>query len=391
MADKPLERLEQFAIDVILERRYGKRAALLRAFLRLLSMLYAQIMRLRWWAFEKRLLRWHSVGCLVISVGNLTVGGTGKTPIVEQFARSLTRAGRKVAILSRGYKSVPLPLWRKWWNHLVLRRPHDPPRLVTDGTSLLLDSETAGDEPFMLACNLRNVVVIVDKNRIKTASYAIEKFGIDTILLDDGYQYLRLKERINILLVDRHQPFGNRHVLPRGTLREPKDHLKRGDLLFITKCDGTDLGDLKKELRLHNKHAPMIECAHVPLHLQDLYTGETVPLDFLQGRNIGAISGIAVPESFESALKHLGATLIYSRHYADHHRFNQQEVLNAINRTRARGGHALITTEKDSVRFPRVDRRDLPVYFLRVEIHLQDPALSFDTIVQRLLRNQPAA
>jgi tetraacyldisaccharide 4'-kinase len=391
MADKPMERLERFAIDVILERRYGKRAALLRAFLRILSLFYAQIMRLREWAYHQRLLRVHSPGCLVISVGNLTVGGTGKTPVVEQLARALTRAGRRVAILSRGYKSVPVPLWRKLWNRLVLRRPADPPRLVSDGKSLLLDSSKAGDEPFMLACNLRDVVVLVDKNRVRSAAYAIERFGIDTLLLDDGYQYLSLKERINIILVDRHQPFGNRHVLPRGTLREPKDHLRRGDFILITKCDGSDISQLKQELRRYNRHAPMAECAHVPLHLQDLYTNEVVPLDYLQGRNVGAVSGIAVPESFDAALKKLGATLIYSRHYADHHRFSQQEVLNAINRTRARGGHALITTEKDSVRFPRVDRRDLPVYFLRVEIRLLDPTDSFDAIVRRLLhpRSEP--
>lgn len=385
MADKPLERLEQFAIDVILERRYGKRAALLRFGLLGLSRIYEWIMRLRWWLFSKRFFRWHSPGCLIISVGNLTVGGTGKTPIVEQFARSLTRAGRRVAILSRGYKSVPVPLWQKWWNRWIKRLPADPPRLVSDGKALLLDSQKAGDEPFMLACNLHDVAVLVDKNRVKSAIYAIEKFGTDTLLLDDGYQYLSFKERLNVLLVDRQAPFGNRHILPRGTLREPKDHLSRGDVIFLTKCDGSDLTELKKEIRQYNKHAPFYECAHLPMHLQDLYTGERVPLSYLQDRNIGAISGIAVPESFEEGLKKLGSKLIYARHYADHHRFSQEEVLNAINRTIARGGTALLTTEKDSVRFPRVDRRDLPVYFLRVEIRLLDPAQSFDRIVRELV------
>lgn len=385
MPDKPLERLERFAIDVILERRYGNRAALLRAFLRALSVVYARLMELRWWAYSQRLLRWHSVGCLVISVGNLTVGGTGKTPIVEQFARSLTSAGRKVAILSRGYKSARVPLLRKLWRHWIRRLPPEPPRVVSDGRSILLDSHHAGDEPFMLACNLRNVVVLVDKNRVRSAAYAIERFGVDTILLDDGYQYLPLKERINVLLVDRQQPFGNRHVLPRGTLREPAGHLRRGDVLFITKCDGSDISELKAELRRHNRHAPMVECAHVPLHLEDVHTGERLPLEYLKERKIGAVSGIAVPESFESGLRKLGASLIYSRHYADHHRFSPEEVQNAIERTIARGGSALVTTEKDSVRLPRVDRRGLPVYFLRVEIRLLNAEESFDELVARIV------
>jgi tetraacyldisaccharide 4'-kinase len=370
MPDKPLERLEKFAIDVILERRYGKRAAMLRGVLRALSSVYSRIMRLRWWLYEKRLARWHSVGCFTISVGNLTVGGTGKTPIVEQFARSLTQEGRRVAILSRGYKSLPRPMMQRIWNRLTFRSNYIPPRVVSDGRSLLLDSGRAGDEPFMLASNLHDVVVVVDKDRVKSALYAIKHFNVDTLLLDDGYQYLPLKERLNVTLVDRHAPFGNEYVLPRGTLREPHDHLKRADVIFITKCDGSDISELKERIREFNKHAEMIECVHKTLYLQDLYTNERRPLSYLQGRDVGAVSGIAVPESFEGALRNLGANIIYTRSYADHHRYTDQEVTNAINRTRARGGHALITTEKDAVRFPRVNRQDLPVYFLRVEIQL---------------------
>lgn len=390
VANKPLEQLEQFAIDVILERRAGKRASLLRGLLYFLSLIYGNIMRLRWWLYERRLVRWHSAGCRVISVGNLTVGGTGKTPVVEKFARVLTQSGRKVAILSRGYKSKPQPLWVRLLRRFAAREIVDPPRIVSDGRSLLLDSEKAGDEPFMLASNLRDVAVLVDKDRVKSAVYAVEKMGVDTLLLDDGYQYLPLKERTNVVLVDRQQPFGNRHILPRGTLREPKDHLRRGDVIFITKCDGSNIQALKDEIRQHNKHAEIFECAHDPLYLQDLYTGERRSLDYLQDRSVGAISGIAVPESFEEALKKLGSEVIYGRHYADHHRFTQQEVLNAINRTRARGGHALITTEKDAVRFPKVDRRDLPIYYLRVEIKLVNARETFEEAVLRICQTTPA-
>jgi tetraacyldisaccharide 4'-kinase len=230
------------------------------------------------------------------------------------------------------------------------------------------------------------VVVLVDKNRVKSARYAVRVFQRDTLVLDDGLQYLPLKERINIVLVDRTAPFGNRHILPRGTLREPREQLRRADAILITKCDGSNLTELKQDLRRYNRHAEMLECAHRPLHLEDLYTGERVPLSYLQDKKVGATCGIAVPESFEDGLKHLGAKIIYFRHYADHHRFTQQEVLNSINRTRARGGYALITTEKDAVRFPKVDRRDLPIYFLRVEIVLLNEMETFEDCMLRLVR-----
>ncbi len=130
-------------------------------------------------------------------------------------------------------------------------RPLDqrhPPRVVSDGRSLLLDSEMAGDEPFMLASNLKDVLVLVDKDRVKSGLHAIRKFGCDTLLLDDGLQFLRLKERIDIVLVDSESPFANRHLLPRGLLREPPEQLRRANIIFITKCDGRDLTELRDRI-----------------------------------------------------------------------------------------------------------------------------------------------
>src|SRR5216110_2746897 len=159
-----LEQLEEFGIDVVLERRHGVRASVLRDILYALSFVYDRLVQLRLYLYRKRVLRERTLGCLVISIGNLTVGGTGKTPIVEKFARALQIGGRRVAILSRGYKSVPKPVKRKW-RHRFRRRNPDPPRIVSDGKSLLLDSLTAGDEPYMLANNLKDVIVLVDKDR----------------------------------------------------------------------------------------------------------------------------------------------------------------------------------------------------------------------------------
>src|SRR5205814_251250 len=152
-----LEQLEEFGIDVVLERRHGIRASVLRGILYALSFVYDRLVQLRLYLYRKRIFRERALGCLVISIGNLTVGGTGKTPIVEKFARALQTGGRRVAILSRGYKSVPRPSKRGWLERLRNGNV-DPPRVVSDGESLLLDSLTAGDEPYMLARNLKNVV-----------------------------------------------------------------------------------------------------------------------------------------------------------------------------------------------------------------------------------------
>src|SRR5690348_13703473 len=164
---RSLENLEQFAIDVILERRGGARAALLRSFLYFLSLIYERLVQLRLFFYRKRIFRERALGCLVISIGNLTVGGTGKTPIVEKFARALEAGGRRVAILSRGYKSVAKPSKRSFLDRIRGLAP-DPPRVVSDGKALLLDSLTAGDEPYMLAKNLKDVIVLVDKDRVKS-------------------------------------------------------------------------------------------------------------------------------------------------------------------------------------------------------------------------------
>src|SRR5436309_9127030 len=157
-----LERLEEFGIDVVLERRHGVRASILRGILYALSFVYERLVQLRLYFYRKRIFRERTLGCAVISIGNLTVGGTGKTPVVEKFARALQAGGRRVAILSRGYKSQPKPRKRNWFDR-IFTKADDPPRVVSDGKFLLLDSMTAGDEPYMLARNLKDVIVLVDK------------------------------------------------------------------------------------------------------------------------------------------------------------------------------------------------------------------------------------
>src|SRR5438067_1851030 len=280
-----IEQLEQFAIEVILEQRGGKRAAVLRGILHALSFIYLGIVQLRLWLYRKRVLRETNAGVLVISIGNLTVGGTGKTPVVEKFARALQAGGRRVAILSRGYKSKKLPLLKRLVKNLTDRSPYKP-RIVSDGQSILLDSRVAGDEPYMLAWNLKNVIVLVDKNRVASALYAVKEMGCDALLLDDGMQFLHLRHRLEIVLVDRQAPFGNEYLLPRGTLREPPKNLRRASYIFITKSTPDGNRELIERIREYNRTAEIIECAHRPQYLEHVQTGERLPLEWLHGKYI---------------------------------------------------------------------------------------------------------
>src|SRR5712672_2044684 len=287
---------ETFVLEVIFEQRRGQRAAMLRAALFALSKIFQVAVKARRFLYNVRMLRDTTLGVQVIAIGNLTVGGTGKTPVVEKFARELSDQGRPVAILSRGYRSKPPPLTRRLINRLFFRRERTPPRVVSDGKSLLLDSETAGDEPYMLASNLKDVIVLVDKDRVKAGRYAIEKFGCDTLLLDDGFQYWKLRgRRMDVVLVDYQQPFGNEHLLPRGTLREPPSHLARANTIFITKSDG-NTGGLRRRIEQFNPMASIIECIHHPLYLEDVFTAQRSGLEILQGRRVASFSGIAQPE-----------------------------------------------------------------------------------------------
>lgn len=385
-----LEGIETFAIDVILERRYGKRAELLRWILHALSHVYRVIVQTRLGLYRKRISREHSLGCPVVSVGNITVGGTGKTPVVELLARELTAGGRKVAILSRGYKSVPKPLAVRVLDKILRKKRIFTPRIVSDGQALLLDSRTAGDEPFMLANNLRGVVVLVDRDRVKSGLYALENFGADLLLLDDGFQYVRLEHRIEITLIDRQAPFGNEFMLPRGTLREPPANLRRATHILITKCvPGADNGDLIARIREHNRTAEIIETTHRAKHLRNLLTGEVKPLEFLQGKHIGSICGIAVPESFEGGLRKLGARIELSKIYTDHHRYSDKEIENFVARCARRNVDAILTTEKDAVRIPRLLDAEVPLYYLRVEIEILRGHESWQRLIAQFTGQRP--
>lgn len=376
-------RFAEFTVDVIYGRQTGRLASIYGGFLYLPSLLYNLVVQARWWLYRKRIFHDQPLGCLVVVVGNLTVGGTGKTPVVEKFARSLAERGRKVAILSRGYKSRPDPLWRRLWRQLTHAKP-PPPKVVSDGQNVLLDSETAGDEPFMLARNLPGVLVLVDKNRVKSGSYAIRNYGVDTLVLDDGFQYLPLKGRLNLLLIDKTNPFGNRNLLPRGILREPVKHLRRASYIFLTKSNGVPDLELEQLIRRHNKEAEIIECAHKPQYLQSVWGDERHPLEALKGKRVGAFSAIATPESFEQFLRDFGASVLYTKRFIDHHRFSEEELEKIFLQAGEADLDFLVTTEKDAVRLPLERMTELPLFYLRLEIDIISGVKDFEEAVSRI-------
>jgi len=384
-----IERFERYAVDVILERREGGRANALKFVLGGLSKIYERAVQTRLGLYRRRLLRPQELGCPVVSIGNLTVGGTGKTPVTEMLARSLQERGRRVAILSRGYKSVPRPFSQRLRNKFLKNRDLFPPRIVSDGQKVLLDSRRAGDEPHMLAKNLPGVCVLVDKDRVKSGLHALRHFESDVLLLDDGLQYQRLRHGIDIVLVDHQAPFGNERLLPRGTLREPPANLRRASYIIVTKSEAEPDRALLDRLRRLNRTASIIECRHAPCHWEDLRTGQRFPLDHLRGKHVGALSGIARPESFEQAVLDLGAQVEITKAFADHHRFTKKEIYRFLEWCDRRSLDALVTTEKDAVRFPDIDNPAIPMLFLRVEIEILRGHEHWDDLLSRIAGTLP--
>ena len=377
-----VERLEKYLVRLIQEKGADDNQPfpirVLLGFLKAVSCVFALVVASRYFLYRIGVLRRFPLGIQVISIGNVTAGGTGKTPVTEIFARTLAAEGRKVAILSRGYRRKEAPWWQRLFTQVI-----EPPLVVSDGRRVLLDSAVGGDEPYMLANNLPGVAVVVDRNRVKAGRYAVKRLGCDTIILDDGFQYQRLKHSIEVVLVDSTNPFGNGHMLPRGVLREPARHIRRADIIFLSKCRG-DVSAVREEIRRYNAKAEIVECNHAPKVLRDVWSREEFPLEWLKGKTTCTLSGIASPKGFENSLRHLGAKVVWCERYADHHRYDASEVLYALNRTADMGADALVTTEKDAVRFPRLEATPVRCLYLRIAIEILAGRENFTQIINRI-------
>ncbi len=386
-----IEELERWGADVIFGRAKGFRATLMRFLMRALSGVFRAIVQIRLWRYRSGAREQKYLGVQVVAIGNITVGGTGKTPVVELLARTLRDRGRHVAILSRGYKSKKLDHAQRWQTPQGQPIPSERmPKVVSTGSALLLDSKFAGDEPFMLARNLDGVAVVVDKNRVKSGHFAVSQLASDTLLLDDGMQYLDLAHSIDLVLIDASSPFGTEALLPRGTLREPPKNLRRASYILITKCTGSSNADLIARIRKYNRTAEIIECTHGPIHLENVFTRERQPLEFLKDKWVGAISAIAVPEAFESSLEKLGARVEIRRRFSDHYRFSRKEVEIFMQRCVERDMELICTTEKDAVRFPHPTSVDVPVYFLRIEVEILEGQEIWSDLISRICHPPPA-
>ena len=320
-----------------------------------LSVVYGVLVRLR-----ERLYRWgllpaKKLPIKVVCVGNLTTGGTGKTPMVECVARMLRDAGKRVAVLSRGYKGTKE---RKGG-------------VVCDGETMILSPRESGDEPYMLALRLGSIPVLVGRNRYASGNIVYRRFDTEIAVLDDGYQHFQLARDLNIVLVDGRTGFGNGHLLPAGTLREPLAGLRRADHFVITKVEQKEAGQaIEKTLQTWNPGAKIFHARYVPQSLLDPMTGERNEPDDLRGKTILAFAGLASPAYFFELLRSLGAVIREEMIFPDHHRYTEADVRDI--RKMTAGAEWALTTEKDIVRLRDVNIENLPIRVLEVRMDIAD-------------------
>jgi len=309
----------------------------------------------------------------VISVGNLVAGGAGKTPLVVYLARSFRARGRRVIVLSRGYG----------------RRSRGI-RVVSDGRTAERDWRDVGDEPALMADLLPGTPIVVGRDRYEAGRWALDRFPADLVLLDDGFQHLRLARNIDIVAVDATDPFGGGHLLPRGLLREPADGLKRGHLFCLTRTDQSDRVEaLRDRLRILNPCAPLVETVHRPAGLKPVSDGHERPPSSLRGRKIIAFSGIGRPASFEHTLRELGARLVDTARYPDHHPYTPQDLDDLYERARRADADLVVTTEKDAVRLPPGGASDPPIMVLSVELQIRAGADELEALLSRMIGLRP--
>ena len=324
-----------------------------------LSGLYGAAMKARRALYQRGLFQVHKVLAPVICVGNITTGGTGKTPLVEWMAREFARRQRRVCILTRGYG-----------------RQHPGSRVVvSNGSETFSDARAAGDEPLLLAEKLRGeVAVICDANRVAAARWAIDNLGADLFILDDGFQHLRLARDLNIVAIDATNPWGNRRRLPAGPLRESPDQLARADCVIITRADDSAHAEaLKSEISQLSKGRPVFLSRMRIDGLRELkaMTESVVSFNELKSRPVAAFCGIGNPESFFAQLRREGFQLCHTQAFPDHHYYTEQEINSLVHQSTARGAHAFLTTAKDEVKL-RSLVCELPGYVVNVVIEIPE-------------------
>ena len=324
-----------------------------------LGALYGAAARMRRALYASNVFRVHRIDAPVISVGNLTTGGTGKTPTVEWLARAIAHESKRVCILTRGHG----------------RKAADRRVIVSDGESIRAGASSAGDEPVLLAENLLGqAAVISDADRVSAANWARENFATEVFILDDGFQYLRLARDLNILIIDATNPWGG-GLLPGGRLREPLNGMKRADCIVITHANqAKEIESIERRIGQFVGDRAVFKSSIKTKRLRPMQAGrveEATGWQTTTPEPVAAFCGIGNPQSFFTHLNSDGHSLCYSRVFSDHHRYRQAEVDEVIREARKKGAKALLTTAKDAVKL-RSLRFDLPCYVVEIEMQFDN-------------------
>jgi tetraacyldisaccharide 4'-kinase len=320
------------------------------------AVVYQTAASLRNRAYSMGYYKQYHAAAPVISVGNLNCGGTGKTPITIDLARRVIQSGKKVAILSRGYK----------------RKSSEPVVIVSDGNGQLATAYDAGDEPYMMARAVPGAVVLVGKDRRATAELAVTHYQCEVIILDDGFQHLKVARNEDVVLLDYYDdPFID-YMLPQGRLREPVSSLSRATWVVLTKVpaepDPAVIGRFKTLVRKHAPGAKLTSCMFVPTALSDPGNpNEPGDLGSLSGAKVAAFCGIAKPASVFNLLQSLGANIVSKRSFPDHHWYNPADLKALRTDATTSGAEIIVTTEKDACRIQLNSVSDLPIRVLELQ------------------------
>lgn len=335
--------------------------------------LYGVAMKARRGLYRRGLLRAQTVGVPVISVGNITMGGTGKTPLVEWIAEKLAKDNRRVCILTRGYGRV-----------------HPQQRvIVSNGAEILSDAARAGDEALLLAERLKGrAAVISDADRVSAARWAIDNLRSDVFVLDDGFQNLGLARSLDIVTVDATNPWGNRHLLPAGILREPPGELARADCIVLTRVDESDeIQELEREINKLSQGRPVFRSRMKIRCLRPVIsTGESLSTENIKSSTVAAFCGIGNPPSFFAQLRRDGYQLGHTQVFRDHHVYAQTDIDRVVRESIATGAQTLLTTAKDEVKL-RSLRFNLPCYAVDIGIEIEAEE-QFASVIEESLRNK---
>jgi tetraacyldisaccharide 4'-kinase len=319
-----------------------------------LSALYGAITRSRTALYERGTFRSFKLERPVISIGNITTGGTGKTPLVEWVARVLAGSGQKVCILTRGYG-------------------RENPRnrvLVSDGTTVFAEPSQAGDEPFQLASDLIGVAAVIsDADRFAAGQGAIQHLSTDCFVLDDGFQHLQLARDLNVVAVDATDPWGGRQMLPYGRLREPLSGLKRADCIVLTRCEQVDdLEPIRWEIAKQTGDRPVF---HSRIHTRRIVPIQQSITKAQPQEPIAGFCAVGNPQSFFTHLNREGYQLVLKKSFRDHHVYTQDDVSKLSKAAIHAGAQSLMTTAKDAVKL-RGLQFEIPCYSLEIDLEIEN-------------------